>query len=79
MATFNVQCRDGSQRRIVAQKLARAGDRLLFQERSQRQLVTVCEIDRADVVDVRRTIIELNGTMRRVSEPIPAPLTGENA
>lgn len=76
MAQFKVRSFDGTERTVEAKRVSREGTRLIFHDRTRESWVRVCELPGADVSGVRRRIVEPNGSMRWITEPLPDPDEG---
>jgi hypothetical protein len=74
MPMFRIATHDGVERELRARRVRAHGPDVLLEERRGGRGWTVVEsIPRHDVAEVRRRIVELDGTARWITQPLDRP------
>ncbi len=72
MPTFKVRCTDGTERDLQAQRVAVTREHTCFERREGEEWITLLELPSEVVSEVRRRVIETNGTFRWITaRPVP--------
>lgn len=73
MPMFRIATHDGDERELRARRVRTLGPDVLLEERRGTGWAVVESVPRHDVAEVRRRIVELDGTARWIVQPLDRP------